>query len=120
LRGEHCSQSQFLLNKILREAWGYDGVVISDWGAVHDTEEAAKSSLFDTNNIEPRFCFGHGLSYTSFEYSDLNISVKGCEVEVSLNAKNTGSSAGTETVQLYLSDLEASTPRPSKELKRFK
>jgi beta-glucosidase len=74
---------------------------------------------FDTNNIELRFCFGHGLSYTSFEYSDLNISVKGSEVEVSLNVKNTGGIAGAETVQLYLSDLEASVPRPSKELKGF-
>ena len=45
LNGEHCCQSDFLLNKILREEWGYDGVVISDWGAVHDTEKAALSQL---------------------------------------------------------------------------
>ncbi len=43
--GEHCCQSDFLLRKILREEWGYDGVVISDWGGVHDTELAAKSQL---------------------------------------------------------------------------
>lgn len=44
-RGEHCSQSKQLLNGILREEWGYDGAVISDWGAVHDTKEAALSGL---------------------------------------------------------------------------
>lgn len=43
--GEHCCQSPFLLKKILREEWGYDGVVISDWGAVHDTQKAALSQL---------------------------------------------------------------------------
>ena len=42
---EHCCQSDFLLHKILREEWGYDGVVISDWGAVHDTQKAALSQL---------------------------------------------------------------------------
>lgn len=45
LYGEHCCQSDFLLRRILREEWGYDGVVISDWGGVHDTELAAKSQL---------------------------------------------------------------------------
>lgn len=43
--GEHCCQSDFLLNQILRKEWGYDGVVISDWGGVHDTEAAANSQL---------------------------------------------------------------------------
>lgn len=43
--GEHCCQSNFLLNQILRKEWGYDGVVISDWGGVHDTEAAADSGL---------------------------------------------------------------------------
>lgn len=45
LRGEHCCHSQFLLNGILREEWNYDGTVISDWGGVHDTVEAANSAL---------------------------------------------------------------------------
>lgn len=43
--GEHCCQSDFLLNRILRKEWGYKGVVISDWGGVHDTEAAANSGL---------------------------------------------------------------------------
>ena len=45
LYGEHCCQSDFLLKKILRDEWEYDGTVISDWGAVHDTEKAALSQL---------------------------------------------------------------------------
>lgn len=43
--GEHCCQSEFLLNKVLRKEWGFDGVVISDWGGVHDTKAAACSQL---------------------------------------------------------------------------
>lgn len=42
---EHCCQSRYLLEGILRKEWGYDGVVISDWGGVHDTELAAASEL---------------------------------------------------------------------------
>lgn len=45
LQGEHCCQSDFLLKKILRQEWHYDGAVISDWGAVHDTVKAAESEL---------------------------------------------------------------------------
>ncbi len=45
LYGEHCCQSQYLLRDILRREWGYDGVVISDWGGVHDTALAALSEL---------------------------------------------------------------------------
>ncbi|HIW66470.1 MAG TPA: glycoside hydrolase family 3 C-terminal domain-containing protein [Candidatus Alistipes intestinipullorum] len=41
LRGEHCCHNDFLLNKVLKEEWGFDGAVISDWGGVHDTKEAA-------------------------------------------------------------------------------
>ncbi len=42
---EHCCQSGFLLNQILRKEWGYEGVVVSDWGGVHDTQAAAFSGL---------------------------------------------------------------------------
>ena len=45
LRGEHCCESKALLNGILRKEWGYDGMVVSDWGAVHKTKEAAESAL---------------------------------------------------------------------------
>ncbi|MGN0298966.1 MAG: glycoside hydrolase family 3 C-terminal domain-containing protein, partial [Lachnospiraceae bacterium] len=45
LYGQHCCHSDFLLNQVLRKEWQYDGVVISDWGGVHDTKEAAESQL---------------------------------------------------------------------------
>lgn len=45
LNGEHCCTSKKLLNDVLRKEWGYDGVVVSDWGGVHDTSEAASSTL---------------------------------------------------------------------------
>ncbi len=43
--GQHCCENNLLLKDILRDEWGYDGVVISDWGAVHDTKAAAESEL---------------------------------------------------------------------------
>lgn len=45
LYGEHCCQSKYLIQDILRKEWGFDGVVISDWGAVHDSVAAAESGL---------------------------------------------------------------------------
>lgn len=44
-KGEHCCESKYLLNDVLRTEWGYDGTVVSDWGAVHDTKAAAESGL---------------------------------------------------------------------------
>jgi len=72
----------------------------------------------------PLFPFGHGLSYTQFEYSNLKISPQkitpDSEVEISLDVKNVGDRKGDEVVQLYLRDLVGSVTRPVKELKRFK
>jgi beta-glucosidase len=78
---------------------------------------------FDKNKIEPLFPFGHGLSYTTFEYSDLKISPEeagdGQPITVSLNVTNTGKVAGAEVVQIYVGDPESSIDRPVKELKAF-
>ncbi|HAA24232.1 MAG TPA: glycosyl hydrolase, partial [Cytophagales bacterium] len=69
---------------------------------------------------EPLWPFGYGLSYTEFQYGDLNVSVKNqSQVEVSVNVKNTGERAGEEVVQLYLHDRVAKVVRPIKELKGF-
>jgi beta-glucosidase len=77
---------------------------------------------YDTRDIEPLFPFGYGLSYTSFTYSDLQVSspIKNGEpINVSINIKNTGNITGKEIVQLYIHDKQASHPRPPKELKGF-
>lgn len=77
----------------------------------------------DKENIESLFPFGHGLSYTSFEYSDAkaNKSEMGIDdkIQFTVNVKNTGDKEGAEIVQLYIRDINSSVPRPLKELKDF-
>jgi beta-glucosidase len=74
-------------------------------------------------SAQPWFPFGHGLSYTSFEYGDLSVSPSPAsptgEVTISLTVKNTGSREGAEVVQLYVRDVVGSVTRPVKELKGF-
>ncbi|MCC7357952.1 MAG: glycoside hydrolase family 3 C-terminal domain-containing protein [Anaerolineales bacterium] len=76
----------------------------------------------DESNL-PLFAFGHGLSYTQFEYSRLSVSpaevAPDGEVTVSVSVKNIGDRAGDEVVQLYLHDLVGTVTRPVKELKGF-
>jgi len=77
---------------------------------------------YDMKDVTPLFPFGHGLSYTSFAYSNLKVTRKvkaGRMVEVSLTVTNTGKLDGKEVVQLYVSDIKSSLPRPPKELKGF-
>ena len=71
---------------------------------------------YDTKKVTPLFAFGHGLSYTSFEYGEASYR----NGKVSLTVKNTGPRAGAEVVQLYISDPECSVDRPEKELKGFR
>ena len=72
----------------------------------------------------PRYYFGHGLSYTTFAYSDLMISEKEIDAQGSVRIEaavcNTGEYEGDEVVQLYLTDRYASMTRPVKELAGFK
>ena len=63
--------------------------------------------------------FGYGLSYTTFEYSDLTVKEEQDGLAVSVKVKNSGSCGGTEVVQLYMQDVAASLVRPVKELKDF-
>lgn len=78
---------------------------------------------YDMKEIKPLFPFGHGLSYTTFDYSNLVISRSSImdneEVTVSVDITNTGNRAGKEIVQLYIRDVESSVIRPLKELKAF-
>ena len=78
---------------------------------------------YDTKKIEPLFPFGHGLSYTTFEYGNLNVpaevALSDDPIGISVDITNTGSREGKEVVQLYLRDVESSLVRPVKELKGF-
>ena len=74
---------------------------------------------YDKAGVKPLFPFGFGLSYTTFEYSGLEIAQDGEEFVVSYNIKNTGKVAGAEVSQVYVKDNESSLVRPEKELKGF-
>jgi beta-glucosidase len=79
----------------------------------------------DYNNLSglPLFPFGYGLSYTSFDYNELQLSSKTVSakdtINVSYKIKNTGSRGGDEVVQLYIRDMLSSVTRPVMELKGF-
>lgn len=78
----------------------------------------------DKNDIKPLFPFGHGLSYTTFKYGKPSISSDRMsadgKITISIPVSNTGSRTGAEVVQLYITDVKSSLPRPVKELKDFK
>lgn len=90
---------------------GHLGMIENPYGYINDT-------------AFPLFYFGHGLSYTSFEYNGLTMSSSTVdpngEMTISLKVKNTGEIAGDEVVQLYISDVVASMVRPSMDLVGFK
>jgi beta-glucosidase len=79
---------------------------------------------FDTKKITPLYCFGYGLSYTTFKYSGMVASKQPYKptdnITVTLKVKNAGKITGKETVQLYISKQESVVERAVKELKAFK
>ena len=78
---------------------------------------------FEQRGVKPLFAFGHGLSYTTFKYSNLRLSSATMSADEILTATvtvtNTGRRSGKEVVQLYVGDAESAQPRPKKELKDF-
>ena len=99
--------------------------------AYSDKDEYYKESIFvgyrwadKQKDVKPLFSFGHGLSYTTFEYVkpevDKTVISENDSITVSVKVRNTGKVAGKEIVQLYISDKKSSLPRPIKELKGFK
>ena len=87
-----------------------------------ERNEVNTSRYIDLSN-DPLFPFGFGLSYTSFEYSDLSLSrssiANGENIEISASITNSGKVFGEEVVQLYIWDVVASVARPVRELKGF-
>ena len=77
----------------------------------------------ERQRIAPLFAFGHGLSYTTFDYANVRADRKTLSrsgrIRVSVDVTNTGDRAGKEVVQLYIGDRESALPRPVKELKGF-
>ena len=69
--------------------------------------------------VEPLYPFGYGLSYASFEYSDISVEKAGDGFDVHFNVRNTGSMAAKETAQLYVAPVHPSVARPAKELKGY-
>lgn len=78
---------------------------------------------YDAKSIQPLFAFGHGLSYTEFEYCDIRSSRNeiqlGDSVSIHVRIRNKGAREGKEIVQLYVRDIDSSVSRPEKELKGF-
>ena len=74
---------------------------------------------YDKHTGDIWYPFGYGLSYTSFEYENLSAEVKGDNIEISLDVKNTGDMSGKETVQVYIGKEVSFFDRPVKELKGF-
>ncbi|BCS00565.1 beta-glucosidase H [Aspergillus luchuensis] len=76
--------------------------------------------FYDEAEVDPLFPFGHGLSYTTFELSGLSLKREACSLQATCTLRNTGSRAGAEVIQLYVTPVSPPIKRPLKELKGFR
>jgi beta-glucosidase len=74
---------------------------------------------FDARGLDVTFPFGHGLSYTDFDHTDLDVTVDDDRLRIAVTVTNTGAVAGREVVQAYVGRAESSVVRPPRELKAF-
>lgn len=96
---------------------------------VHYLGKRSRGKRYLEEDSKPRYPFGYGLSYTSFDYSELSLSAsrlssadvaEGVSATVSVTVTNTGERYGAEVVQLYVSDVVSAATRPANELKGFR
>lgn len=91
----------------------------------HPTQVQYRETLYvgyrfhDTFGVAPRFCFGHGLGYTTFTVTDLVVEGAGTDLTATVTVRNTGERPGSEVVQLYVHDVASTLHRPEQELKAF-
>lgn len=111
-----------------RKRSDFPGAVEKDFPGIDQAAEYSEGIFvgyryFEINGTKPLFPFGHGLSYTTFEYSDLQLSKETIEgfdsLEITYAITNTGEVAGAEISQLYIRDVESSVERANKELCGF-
>lgn len=103
----------------------YSDYLVSKYFPMGDEEVQYRESIFvgyryfDAADKRVAFPFGHGLSYTEFEFSDLETRITDGKIDVSCTVKNTGGRDGAQIVQVYLADNRADLPKAVKELKAF-
>ena len=99
---------------------GYPGV---DGQVYYDEGIYVGYRWFNTDNVQPQFPFGFGLSYTTFKYGKPSLSAKTMtedgKITLTVPVTNTGKMEGKEVVELFIGDVESAEPRPTKELKNF-
>lgn len=78
------------------------------------------SSKYLDTPLDPLYCFGYGLSYTEYEYSNINVSAFGDEIQVTFQIRNIGNTAGDEITQCYIQDTAEERIRPVRQLKAFR
>ena len=124
---DHASTSNFPLDSPDISGWGdedkYDRKNIDFTDYEEDIYVGYR--WFDKQDMEVSYPFGYGLTYTTFEFSGMNLTMPENEnetadvVEVSVNVKNTGDTAGKQTVQVYVSAPKGKQDKPEHELKGF-
>jgi hypothetical protein len=137
VNGAQACEHQELLQGVLKDEWGFEGFVVSDFDSCHDTDTPANTPAqypglglvanfseglrigyrhYDARGIEPLFPFGFGLSYTTFRLDDLD--VRGRRVSVAVT--NTGRRRGSQVVQVYVGGADGSGPDvPPRRLEGF-
>lgn len=100
-------------------------VPADQWFPGHPRQVQHREGLFvgyrfhDSAGVPAHFPFGHGLSYTSFEWTDVGVTGDGTDLAVHVTVTNTGDRSGSDVVQVYVRDVASSVVRPDKELKGF-